>query len=318
MYGHTRNPWDLERTPGTSSSGAAAAIAAGLSTLDIGSDGGGSILVPSHYCGIYGMRPTESRVSMYGLKYFPEPTPIFREGFVLGPMARSVEDLRLALQVISGPDMLDPAVPPVPWREVFRPEFGSLRIAWTPDFPGTKISTEIRYAIEGLIQELARLGAQVEQCLPDVDFWEQDRLFSQLSELIFSAFQRQEEGKQPAKLGDYFIVLNRRDAIIAHWERFMEEWDVLICPVAQSTAPLLAHTSLLVDGEPLPDGQRLSPCTSFCLTALPSVVIPLSLDTQELPMGVLLVGKRWSDEKLLAIAALVSEITGGFRRPPEF
>src|SRR2546423_14912945 len=150
-FGRTNSPWDLERTPGGSSAGPAAALAAGLTPLDIGLDTLGSIQNPAHYCGIFGLRPTEHRVPLTGA-FFIDPIRKFRIMSVAGPMARSVEDLRLALKIISGPDGRDTPVPPLPWHEVSRPTLRKLRIAWASTFPGMPIARDIRTRLEKLTQ----------------------------------------------------------------------------------------------------------------------------------------------------------------------
>lgn len=318
VFGPSNNPWDLRRTSGTSSSGAAAALAAGLSPLDVGGDGTGSVLVPAHYCGVFGMRPTEHRVSMHGLMYYPEPVPIFRAIAVNAPIARSVSDLRLALQIIAGPDGLDPEVPPAPWRDVEKPEVRDLRIAWTADFPGTLIGAETKTAIERLARDLERAGARVAQTLPAVDFRAQHDLCLELFGQMFGAFAPEAEGQAPVKLADYFAALNQRETLIAIWERFFADWDVLMCPVDSGPAPLHGDTTPTVDGAPLPDDLQVNPYVVIPLTGQPAISMPLALDRFGLPLGVLLVSKRWSDEKLLAIAEIVSDMTGGFRRPPGY
>ena len=318
VFGPSNNPWDLRRTSGTTSSGAAAALAAGLAALDVCSDGTGSVLGPAHYCGVLGMRPTEHRVSMHGLIYYPEPAPIFRAVVVPAPIARSVSDLRLALQVIAGPDGLDSQVPPVAWREVEKPDVRNLRIAWTADFPGTLIGAEIKTAIERLVRGLARAGAHVKQTLPAVDFRTQYNLCWDLLGQMFGAFAPVAEGRAPVALADYFVALDQRESLIAVWERFLTDWDVLICPVDRGPAPLHGDTTPAVDGAPLPDDLRVHPCSVIPLTGQPAISLPLTLDRSGLPLGVLLVSKRWSDEKLLAIAEIIADMTGGFRRPPGY
>jgi len=314
-FGRTHSPWDLERAPGRSSSGAAAALAAGLTPLDIGSDLGGSIIVPSHYSGICGMRPTERRVP---LGQFPsDPVAIWRIMMVLGPMARSVADLRLALRIIAGPDVRDTEVPPMAWQDMPRPSLRDLRIAWVPTFPGMPIAADIHAAIESLIQELDRLGARVAQCLPEVDFSDLTRLGEQLIGLVLGAFQT-----PPTSLADYLTVLDRRDALIARWEQFFKEWDVLICPADMVTAPRLIEDvegkPVNVDGALVAPGQGVRPYVLSPTTGQPAVVIPLAKDRNGLPIGVQVLGRRWDDERLLAIAELLSEVTGGFSRPPGY
>jgi amidase len=128
VFARTNNPWDLAHTPGGSSAGVGAALAAGFTSLDVGLDTLGSIQNPSHYCGVYGMRPTEHRVPMSGV-FILDPARKFRVMSVAGPMARSVEDLRLALRVLAGPDGLDTHVPPVVWRDLEWPKMADLHVA---------------------------------------------------------------------------------------------------------------------------------------------------------------------------------------------
>ena len=310
-FGQTHSPWDIERTPGISSSGAAAALAAGMTPLDIGSDVGGSIIEPAHYCGVYGMRPTERRVP---LGTFPtEPIRLWRCMQVLGPMARSVNDLRLALQLIAGPHRMDSEVPPVVWCTAPRLALSDLRIAWTATFPGTRIAADIRAAIEAFAHELARRGGRVQHCLPEVDLVQQAQLLIRLTELVEGAF-----AATPPSLGDYFTALSQRDMFVARWERFFDAWDVLVCPAAEITAPRLTDTVLFVDGEEIPPGSGVAPHQLSPATGQPAIVIPLAKDRNALPIGVQLIGRRWDDERLLAIAELFSDVTGGFQRPPGY
>jgi amidase len=310
-FGQTHSPWDLERTPGISSSGAAAALAAGMTPLDIGSDVGGSIIEPAHYSGVYGMRPTERRVA---LGAFPsEPVRLWRLMQVLGPMARSVKDLRLALHLIAGPHSLDTEVPPLAWRTAPRLALPDLRIAWTATFPGTRIAADIRAAIEAFAHELEGRGGRVKHCLPEMDLVQQAQLLIRLTELVEGAF-----ATPPTSLGEYFTALDQRDMVIAQWERFFDAWDVLVCPAAEITAPRLTETVLLVDGEEIPAGSGVAPHQLSPATGQPAIVIPLAKDRNGLPIGVQVIGRRWDDERLLAIAELFSEVTGGFQRPPGY
>jgi amidase len=320
VFSRTNNPWDVERTPGGSSSGPAAALAAGLTPLDIGLDTLGSIQNPAHFCGICGMRPTENRVSLAGA-FFIDAVRKFRVMSVTGPMARSIADLQVALKIIIGPDYRDPAAPPLQWRENSAPALQQLRIAWTSTFPAIPIAAEIRTAIEHLAKELEQLGTQVEQYLPEINFARHVQLGEHLFGLIANALEPRPEGTPPIAIDDYFLALHERDAIIAVWEQFFAEWDVLLCPVSVATASLHTDTVSMVDGEAVPDEQipllaiphLLSP-----ITGCPTVVIPLGKDQNGLPFGVQVMGRRWDDERVLAIAALLESLTGGFKRPPGY
>lgn len=312
IFGRTNNPWDLERTPGGSSGGAGAALAAGLTPLEIGSDLGGSIRFPSHFCGVFGLKPTEHRVSTAGhIPELPGTPRSVRYLAVIGPMARTVDDLAQAFRIIAGGDGRDPDtdLAPLPVVDAPRPALRELRIAWTPAFPGAPVASDIREAIEGLAAELARLGVQIEERLPEVDFEEQDELLYRLADYMTEVFQPGRESEPPFTLADYLTALARRDDFIARWEAFYATWDALLCPAFTTTA--FRH-----EDERDKRGYRCA--NSATLAGQPAVTIPLAADRDGLPIGLQICGPRWSDERLLAIAAALAEVTGGFRRPPGY
>lgn len=314
IFGCTNNPWDVTRTAGGSSGGAAAALAVGMTPLEVGSDFAGSIRIPAHFCGVYGFKPTEGRVSMWGhIPDVPGAVRTHRIMWSIGPMARSVGDLALAFRVIAGPDGRDPGVPPVPVGEVPAVELRSLRLAWAPTFPGVPAAASIRRAVERLASELDRLGARVEQVLPEVDFGEMARVRTQLSRAVRLALEPQPPPDEPVPgLAEYLTALHRRDGFIAVWERFFEQWDALLCPVAMVTAfpHCPTDTPLLVDGEEVNYWRILGHCAPFNLTGCPAVVLPAGRDEQGLPIGVQVVSARWHDERLLGIAGRLAEVIG--------
>jgi len=317
LFGFTNNPWEVTRTPGGSSAGPAAAVAAGFTPFDIGLDTTGSIQSPAHYCGIFGMRPTEHRVPLTG-SFFIDPVRKFRIMSVIGPMARSVEDLQLLLPIIAGPDGHDFDVSPVPWQTIAPPSLRDIRIAWASALPGMPIADAIRTAIEQLAHDLARLGGTVEPRLPNVDILEHARLADQLFTRIAGALMPQTEPLQANPLDDYFTALDRRDALMATWHGFFTEWDALICPVGAYTAPRRDDPSLIIDDQVIAQDQRLaadSAKTIAPISGCPTVVLPLGRDQRGLPFGVQLIGRRWDDERLIAIAAQLSPMIGGFQRP---
>jgi amidase len=232
-----------------------------------------------------------------------------------------VEDLRLVLQIIAGPDGCDTDVVPMPWKKVEPPELRTLRIAWTSTFPGMLIANDICTAIEKFAQCLEQMGVQVEQCLPELNYAEQAQLVDYLFAIIAGTFAPREEDGHPISLDEYLAALHQRDAFIAIWERFFTRWDVFLCPAGSITAPCYTGTKLKVDGVAIPPNQiqllhipyALSP-----ITGCPTVVMPLGKDQEGLPFGVQVMGRCWDDERLLAIAEMLSEITGGFQRPPGY
>jgi amidase len=318
IFGRTNNPWNLERTPGGSSGGSAAAVASGMTSFDIGTDLSGSIRIPAHFCGIYGLKPTEHRVPLTGI--FPLPYPSrrsVRHISCIGPLTRTVEDLRLVYSLIAGPDGRDTEVKPVPIEEIPSLTVKNLRVAIAPTFPGLPASEATQQAVRTLGQRLAEQKAMVEEVpLPESDLGEMLSSAVGLIETMMGAFQPAGDTPKPT-VDDYLAVLDRRDHSIRAWEQFFGAWDVLVCPVAMTTA--FPHcdsgSPLLVDDQVVDYWAISAHATVFSYTGHPAVVIPYTQDADGLPLGLQLVGKKWSESRLLAIANAISAVTGGFRRP---
>jgi amidase len=320
IFARTNNPWDLARTPGGSSAGVGAALAAGLTPLDVGLDTTGSIQNPAHYCGVFGMRPTEHRVPLTGV-FFLDPVRKFRVMSVVGPMARDVEDLRLALRIIAGPDGLDTHVPPVPWHDLRRPKVGELRIAWSTEFPESSTQDEIGAMVESVAQKLAGEGAAVRETMPDVDPRHQYNLGEEIFDLLAGTFSVEptapsEEAsiasgnREHSSLEAYLVALERRDEVMRAWEEFFSEWDAVILPAGTNTAE--RH------GEESTEPSQEYPYALSAVSGCPMVIIPAGVDRQGLPFGLQVLGRRWHDERLLAIAELLSMFTQAFQRPPGY
>lgn len=353
LFGRTNNPWDLSRTPGGSSGGSAAAVASGMSPLDIGSDIGGSVRNPAHFCGVFSLKPSDYRVPFTG--HIPPPPGSKSRGLLRyfltpGPLARSVADLRLALTIIAGPDEREWEVPPVLLEPVSEQELRTLRFAWSDDF-GFPLSEEIRTALAGLAAELTRAGCRVEHCNPpEFDFGQALQVYGKLKEAAFTV--RSSPLHLPRFLwrtlaelipdsnptvrglirgaGDnlqhYASALSQRDIFITKMESFLNDWDAWLCPVAALPAyPHLSSRNLIeqlratveLDGQKIPYLLATSVYTTlFNLTGNPVVVLPLAQTKEGLPIGVQVVGKRWNDMALLAVAEQLTHVTGEFRFPP--
>jgi len=274
IFGRTNNPWNLERTPGGSTGGGAAAVAAGLSAFDLGSDLAGSVRTPAHFCGLFGLKTTERRVPNTG--HIPEVPGLpraVRHMNVLGPLARSVEDLALITRTVCGPDDAEWDVPPVPWNEPPAAELRAHRFAWSTSFGGIPVSADTRQAIQRLASALARLGCSVEERNPDgFEFdaaWETwgeiaiteraatggERSRERVAALnktlgeSYAVARGSAKGVQ-ATVADYAAALTRRDTLISVLEKFFERWDAFLCPVTVSAA--IGHvpfgTPIDVDG----------------------------------------------------------------------
>ena len=198
IYGRTSNPWDTSRTPGGSSGGSAAALAAGLTALEVGSDIGGSIRVPAAFCGVYGHRPSETLVPKSG--QFPMP-PLPNAAVVMGvqgPLARSAEDLDLALSVLAGPDVGED----VAWRVKLpaprHKRLADFRVAVLPPIPWHPVDGQIEAALEDLASRLARLGCTVRRAQPEIlgDHREQHALYRSLLSAVTSARVDEETRRQ--------------------------------------------------------------------------------------------------------------------------
>jgi amidase len=313
------NPYHPERQTGASAGGPAAAVAAGLTALDVGLDTNGSILQPAAYCGVIGVRPTEHRIPLTG-SFFIDPIRKSRVMTVAGPLARSVHDLRLALQVLIGPDGHDTHTVPVPWREPLPLDLRHVRLAWTPTLPQMLIAADVRAAIERFAQQVASLGVSIEEHVPAIDFAEQARLGNDLFFLIAGTFESRNADTPPASLEEYLTALHQRDHYMRIWDDFFAAWDALICPVTPITADGLTDTVKRVDGKEVTVEERP---TFFMATSLasvsgcPAVVILIARDRDGLPVAVQILGRRWHDERLLAIAELLFEVVGGFQPPQD-
>jgi len=315
VFPRTNNPWNVEHSPGGSSCGPGAALAAGLTPLEVGLDTLGSVINPSHFCGVYGMRPSDHRVSVMG-SMFIDKTRKWRVMMTPGPMARSIDDLALTLRILAGPDTSDSEVPPVPWRDAHALSLKEVRVAWTPSFGGLLVAAEVRDAVTAFAQRLSEAGAAVSERLPDMDLTASAALANRLFDSVAGA-----DGKNAGTLNDYLTLLAERDWQIAAWDRFISNWDVFVCPAGPMTAERHGQDEVTIDGTAVnlykfPASNvvhSLSP-----ITGCPAIVMPLGVSREGLPFGVQLMGRRWEDERLLAIAKRVDSLTQGFRKPPGY
>jgi amidase len=313
IFGRTRNPWSLDRTPGGSSGGAAAALAAGLTPVEVGSDLAGSLRLPPHFCGVYGLKATELRVPMTGFFRPPGggPRPVRVLG-ALGPMARDLDDLELVLRLIAGPDGHDADVPPVPLGARRPRALAGLRLAVAPALPGTTVAASLRSEVERIAAQASDAGAQVEERLPELD-WSQQRIFGELVSAITGVFDPDAElGPEQRSLAWYLTALDQRDRFTAAWHAFFDDRpDALILPPAATTA--FPHDTKH-------SGHQGHLMTFANLAGLPALTVPAGRDEHGLPVGVQIVGPRWSEMRLLDVAAALeaAHILSGFRRPPGY
>lgn len=344
IFGRTNNPWGLERTPGGSSGGGAAAVAAGLTPLDLASDVGGSIRLPAHYCGVIGLKPTGNRTPMTGhIPPLPGNARGLRHLATIGLLARSIKDTWLGLRIIAGPDEVQSQVPPVPLADVTSLP-SPLRIAWTACWPQAAIETELQQGIERLARNLAASGYVVEQTQPaGFDLFHACALYGELfaaelssalpPEVVESETQKlgrahASESSEPytrgyaqgitATLRRYTALLHERDHLIRQIEQFLDQWDVWICPSGPTAA--IAHcppgTPIRINGQSWPYLAQGWVHLPFSLTHQPSITIPVGLTQEGLPYGVQLVGRRWAEASLFAIAEVIASAIPALPKPP--
>jgi Asp-tRNA(Asn)/Glu-tRNA(Gln) amidotransferase A subunit family amidase len=332
LYGRTNNPWDLERTPGGSSGGEAAAIAAGMSAGGVGSDGGGSIRVPAHFSGICGLKPTPGRIPATG--HFPAPQGPFASIGVVGPMARTVADLKLLFEVMQGPDVGDTNAAPVPVRWQIEEETRTLRVGYFEDDGRTLVTDETRTAVHTAVEALRSAGFRVEPFQPDgleearQLWWEYFVVVGGM--LLRPKFKGREldltpilkqflewSAAQPVHTGPSLLdAWIRRDAVRAQFFTQMQRYPILLCPVAAIPAFRHGERSWKIEDETVHYLDAWSYTEFFNLLGNPAAVVPVGQSSEGLPIGVQIVGRPWEEEQVLSVAAVLEQQCGAWRIPP--
>jgi amidase len=346
IFGRTNNPWDLGRSPGGSTGGGAAALAAGLIPLEFGSDIGGSIRIPAAFCGVYGHRPSDSAVPRYGhIPGSPLPNPAVIMA-VQGPLARSAADLELAFNVIAGPIVGED----VAWRLVLPParhiSLSAFRVAILPQASWLPVDAEIMASLEDLAARLGKLGAKVEETQPEGFDWHkyQETYTSLLNIYMFSELtdkDRQNIARGLRHSADSFTqaqilgltatapqflsLLGRRERFRASFRNFFREWDILLTPVTITPAfphiaPEISFPSrtLTINGEVVPYGRMQVYPGLATLSGLPTTAFPWGRTRQGLPIGLQAIGPYLEDYTPLAFASLLEREFGGFVAPPGY
>jgi Asp-tRNA(Asn)/Glu-tRNA(Gln) amidotransferase A subunit family amidase len=332
LYGRTNNPWDLTRTPGGSSGGEAAAIAAGCSAGGVGSDGGGSIRIPAHFVGICGLKPTPGRIPSTG--HYPASAGPFAQLGVVGPMARTVADVAQLFEVMAGLDLQDPASAPVPLRKWSDGEIRKLRIAYFEDDGVTPVTAETAATVRTAADALRQQGFRVEVWRPQNlervwQLWW--NLFGRAVQTAFEPTVRGKESElspmyrawrahvalQPPLDGqEWFNTLIGRDALRGKLLEQMEKFPILLSPVCAIPAFRHGEREWQVRDRKVEYLKAMSYSQWFNLLGNPAAVVPVGKSPEGLPIGVQVVGRPWEDEAVLAIAARIESAIGGFRPPP--
>ena len=345
IYGTTNNPWDLERTPGGSSGGSAAALAAGMTPLELGSDIGGSIRVPAHFCGLYGHKPSYNIISEVG--HMPPPPGSILTGnglSVAGPLARSPEDLEIALDVLVSAQEQDSQAWKVKLPKARTKKTKELKIAVWPDEPYAEADNEITNLIKETAEDLKHAGAKVETVDLPISFEEIDKIYSLLLNPLMLAGSPKETFETLAKLNesldpndvselakvargsvlkhaDWVLVNAMRQNMRQKWREFFNKFDVILCPTCITPAFKHNHNpvherKLTINGK---DDEYLratlwaGPAVS---AGLPSTNVPIGMSSNNLPISMQITGPYLEDKTCLEVAKVVRNIRGGFKIPP--
>jgi amidase len=325
LFGKTFNPYDLSLSPGGSSGGSAAIVAAGGSPLDLGSDTGGSIRLPAHFCGVAGIKPTAGRVPRTGL-IIPSGVPLDPLTQV-GPIARFVEDLEMVLPIISDVDWEDCSVVPMPFGDPQAVRIGDLRIAFYTDNGDVAASPEVGAVVRDCARVVAEAGATVTEACPP--FEQTQILFSRIystdggawirrilnrlgtTELPLSLKAWMDKRYDPPKPAAAF------SAVLGEWDQFrrgmlgfLRDYEVILAPVHAYTA--LPHGELTGKNR----YEAFGYAQTYNLTGWPSVVVRAGASGQGLPIGVQVVARPWQEHVALAVARRIEESLGGWRPPP--
>jgi amidase len=345
IYPEGKNPYGLEYSPGGSSGGGAAAIAAGLTALELGADGGGSLRVPAHFCGVFCLKPTDKTIVRYG----GLPLPKEARGFLInmgqpGPLSRSIDDLELLWKVIRGPDASDFEIAPIDWRPPSGRSLEQLRFAWVDGFEEYRAGAETRDQLAALAVRIERAGARVEKAAPAIHPRASEVFVQLLGALlgqdmpwlvrkIFPVLAARGLLKgQPdvvrllrralkMDLQEYAAALGVKRVLVEDIERFFGRHDVLLAPV--SYGPAFKRDK---DGNPLDFDGAMRPYNDYCwpyvgpfnASGHPALVMPLGRTKDGLPIGVQLIGPYWSEPELLHIAGQLAPLTKGFVAPRGF
>ena len=325
VYGRTNNPFNLERIPGGSSGGAAAIVCAGGSPFDIGSDTGGSVRMPSHFCGIAGIKPNSGRVPRTG-HIIPWGMGATDAKTQNGPMARFVEDLVLLLPVISGPDWIDPAIVDMPLLDPADVDLGKLRIAFYTDSDGFKSPDQdtketVEMAVEALhdvVESVTEAAPEPISRVPDMTGRTGDgdgragtrRLLNKAGTTEVSPFLAKHfDEAETISTAEFTEALEELDLYRSDMLRFMSDYDVIVCPTTATAAP--PHGATFEESNK--NGFYTGP---YNLTGWPGTVVRCGASSEGLPIGVQVIARPWREDISLAVAAWLESAFGGWQRPP--
>ena len=327
IYGRSANPYNLLRTPGGSSGGAAAIVAAGGAALDIGSDTGGSIREPAHFCGITGIKPTHGRTPRTG-HIVPHAMGAMDAFTQLGPMARYVEDLALSLPIICGVDWVDPSIVPMPMGNARDVDLKGLRLACYVDNGVTTPGDDIARTLNQTIAMLRGDGLCLVEDKPPALSRAHDVLLrarqadgGAIARRLLKRAGTTQPGPEmaytldgPKALGgqSYSAVLEEVDRIRSEMLSFMESYDAILCPASRFVAPPHGQNAI---GSNTASWAAWSNLGVYNLTGWPAAVVRAGQDAQSMPIGVQVVARPWREDVALALAGRIETLRGGYQPP---
>ena len=348
IYGQSNNPWDSAKTPGGSSGGAAAALTAGLCGLELGGDLGGSIRIPAHFCGIYGHKPSYGIVPQKG--HIPPPPGIFLgehaisvDIMAVGPLARSIEDIELAMDIIAGPEPSDRRAWSVKLPVPRKSSLKEYKIGLWMDDPACEVDAAVGDALQAAVDQLAKTGAAISETHPEIDFAGSYEVFLNLNAAVMGAgvpnkmFKKWVETAETLTPEDKSYMSNQirgatqrhrrwieqngmRELLRQKWADFFKTYDVLVCP--PTILPAFPHDHgyifdriLTVNGKDRPYMDIMGWSGLASLAKLPATVLPVGRTPQGLPVGMQVIGPYLEDRTPIHVARLIGEIIGGFTPP---
>ena len=346
VYGVTNNPYNLERIPGGSSGGSAAALAAGLVGFETGSDIGGSIRNPAHFCGVFGHKPTWNLLWMRGHAP-PGDIRSTSDISVIGPLARSAADLETALQVMAGPDEIAARGCRLELPTLAGASLRGLKVAVWPDDSAAPVAAEVRQRVEQVAAAFRDGGAQVSfDARPDFD---PERSHRTYQNLLWSTMAARMPEAEYARLKEKAAALSADDdsdgartvrAQVASfktwkqndeqrvqlrwkWHEFFKDYDLLLCPICPTAAFPHDHRpfgerSIQVNGRPQPYFDQLFWAGLTCSVYLPSTIVPTGLNAEGLPIGVQIAGPEYGDMLTIGAAKLLEQAGFRFVPPPGY
>lgn len=321
IYGRTRNPWNLERSPGGSSGGSSAALAARMVPLELGSDIGGSIRVPAAFCGVYGHKPSFGIIPRRGQSppgADGAPTPLS----VIGPMARTAADLEIALSVVAGPDDDEAIAYRLDLPRARHQRLLEFRALILDAHPRIATEGEIRSALDSVGHKLARLGARVARqsnLMPDLGAAHDAYL-----PMMLTIMSRGQPGASSPSAHEFMAFADAQMRVRRQWADLLREFDVVLAPAHGSLAfphddePDQKKRRLYINGKPTPFMPNLAWPGVATFANLPATAVPLGISRDGLPIGVQIIGPYLEDLTTIEFAKLLEREFGGFRPPPGF